>query len=237
MATAKKLHHYTKAWIWLTNINCFSGVTTVRSPGIHIIRWRIKPLLHLLFLVPLCLLVWGFVSGDLGANPIEVLTHETGELALIILLICLCVTPLVRLTHSGWLVNFRRLIGLYSFFYALLHFVIYLLFDLSLDFTFLWQDILDRPYITVGFSAFTLLLLLALTSTGRLRRGMGIWWSRLHKLVYLATALAVLHFLWVTKADNTEPFIYGLTFVILMAYRGLRNRSWFRWRQSAEMNS
>ena len=198
----------------------------MRSPGNQIIRWRIKPVLHLLFLCPLSFLVWGFISGTLGANPVEVMTHETGEWALIIVLISLCVTPLARLASAGWLINFRRLIGLYSFFYALLHFLIYLLFDLSLDFGFLLEDVIDRPYITVGFSAFCLLLALAITSVGRLRRAMGAWWSRLHKLVYISAGLAVVHFLWVTKADDREPFLYGSIFVFLMGYRFLRNKKW-----------
>ena len=196
----------------------------MRSPGIKRIRWVYKPVIHILLITPIGLLIAGFFQDTLGANPVEAMTNQTGEWGLRILLISLMVTPLARLTSSGWLIHLRRLIGLYSFFYILTHFLIYLLFDLSLDFGFLVEDVIDRPYITVGFSAFVILLLLALTSPLAVRKKMQHWWVRLHKFVYAAGALGVLHFLWVTKADDTEPFVYGGIFAVLMLYRLLRNR-------------
>ncbi len=194
----------------------------MKSPGIAAIRWRYKPALHFLLLIPFCLLAVGFAMGNLGANPVEVITHETGEWGLRILLISLAVTPAARLLNAGWILQFRRMIGLYSFFYIALHFCIYLLLDLSLDFGFLLEDILDRKYITVGFAAFVILLALASTSTIAIRRKMGQLWNRLHQLVYLGGALGVLHFLWSTKADDTEPFVYGFIFAVLIGYRLVR---------------
>lgn len=199
----------------------------MRSPGIKKIRWVYKPALHLLLLIPVGRLLYRFISDDLGANPVEVMTRETGEWGLIILLLSLTVTPLARLTKSGWLINFRRLIGVYCFFYVLLHFLVYLLFDLSLDIGFLVEDIIDRPYITVGFAAFVILLLLAITSPLVVRRKMAEHWSQLHKFVYAAGGLGVLHFFWITKADDTEPYLYGLVFAGLMLYRLLRSRRLF----------
>ncbi len=194
----------------------------MKSPGISAIRWRYKPVLHLLLFAPFLLLVAGFVIGRLGANPVEVITHETGEWGLRILLLSLAVTPAARLFKAGWFLQFRRMIGLYSFFYIAVHFCIYLLLDLSLDFGFLLEDILDRKYITVGFAAFVILSALALTSPISIRRKMGQVWNRLHQLVYLGGALGVLHFLWSTKADDTEPFVYGSVFAVLMGYRLVR---------------
>ena len=126
----------------------------MRSPGIQKIRWVIKPLLHALLLYPAGSLILGFFNHTLGVNPIETITHVTGEWGLRVLLISLMITPLARFTHSGWLIQIRRLVGLYAFFYALLHFMTYLVFDLSFDFSYLVEDIWDRPYITVGLDKF-----------------------------------------------------------------------------------
>ena len=194
----------------------------IKSPGISAIRWRYKPALHLLLILPVLYLVSFFLLGKLGANPVEVITHETGEWGLRILLLSLAVTPAARILGAGWFLQFRRLIGLYSFFYILMHFLIYLLLDLSLDFGYLWDDILDRKYITVGFASFVILVLLAITSPIALRRRMGQLWTRLHQLVYAAGVLGILHFLWSTKADDTEPFIYGSILLILLGYRLVR---------------
>ena len=191
----------------------------MRSPGIKKIRRIYKPIIHILALIPFILLVKGFVSQQLGANPVETITHTTGEWSLRILLITLAVTPLARITDSGWLIHFRRLIGLYCFFYVALHFFTYLLFDLSLDFAYLWEDILDRPYITVGFSAFIILLALAITSPLKIRANMGRSWARLHRLVYVAGILSVIHFLWITRVDDNEPLVYGAILFVLLGYR------------------
>ncbi len=191
----------------------------MKSPGIKSIQRIYKPVVHLLALLPFGSLLWGFIDNTLGANPVEVITHETGQWGLRFLLITLAVTPLAKITHSGWLIQFRRLLGLYCFFYALIHFSIYLVLDLSFDFGFLVEDIIDRPYITVGFLGFVVLVSLAVTSPLGIRRRMAKNWTRLHKLVYAAGALGVVHFLWITKADDSEPLIYGTIFAVLMGYR------------------
>jgi sulfoxide reductase heme-binding subunit YedZ len=196
----------------------------MKSPGIRFIQRVYKPFIHFLALIPLGLLVSGFIFHSLGVNPVETMTRETGQWGLRLLLITLSVTPLAKLTRSGWLVQFRRLLGLYCFFYILIHFSIYLLLDLSLDLGFLVEDIIDRPYITVGFSGFVLLLLLALTSPISVRRRMGIYWTRFHRLVYAVGVLGIVHFLWITKADDTEPMIYGVIFALLMSYRLLKKK-------------
>ena len=182
----------------------------------------VKPVLHFLLLSPAVFLVYGFFAETIGINPVEAMTHVTGEWALRILLLSLAITPLARITRSGWLIQLRRLVGLYCFFYAILHFSIYLVFDLSLDFGFLLEDILDRPYITVGFLAFFVLTLLAVTSPIRIRQKMAhtvITWNRLHQLVYAAGILTIVHFLWITRVDDTEPLIYALILSLLLGYR------------------
>jgi sulfoxide reductase heme-binding subunit YedZ len=194
----------------------------VKSPGIKNIRWVVKPILHILLLFPAVSLVYGFFAGTIGINPVETMTQVTGEWGLRILLLSLAITPLARITRSGWLIQLRRLVGLYCFFYALLHFSIYLVFDLSLDFGFLVEDILERPYITVGFLAFIILTLLAITSPIRIRQKMAntlITWNRLHQLVYAVGILAIVHFLWITRVEDTEPLIYALVLSLLLGYR------------------
>ena len=184
---------------------------------------------HVLGLLPaLYLLVTGFVGG-LGANPIEWLTRNTGTWAFILLLASLAVTPLVKgfgKAHYGAaVINFkkimpwRRLLGLYAFFYALTHFCVYLIFDLSFDFSFLWADIQDRPYITVGFLAFIILLGLALTSSNFSRKKLGRNWLRIHKSVYVADALVLLHFFWLVKADFYRFWWYAAVYIGLMVFR------------------
>ena len=194
----------------------------MKSPGVKNIRWIVKPILHILLLFPAVLLLYGFFAGTIGVNPVESMTHVTGEWGLRILLLSLAITPLARITHSGWLIQLRRLVGLYCFFYAFLHFSIYLVFDLSLDFGFLVEDILDRPYISVGFLAFVVLSLLAVTSPIRIRQKMAqtvITWNRLHQLVYAAGILTIVHFLWITRVDDTEPLVYALILSLLLGYR------------------
>jgi len=194
----------------------------MKSPGVTRIRWVYKPLVHGLLILPFVLMVVGLLGGSLGANPVEAMTHITGEWGLRLLLVTLMVTPLARLTRSGWMAGFRRMIGLYCFFYVLVHFTVYLILDLSFDFGFLWEDVRDRPYITVGFLGFVILLLLALTSPLAVRRRMGRFWDALHRFVFVAGGLGVVHFLWVTKADDVEPMVYGAILVALIGYRVVR---------------
>ncbi len=194
----------------------------MRSPGPRKIRWACKPAVHALLLLPFASLLTGFFTNSLGVNPVESITHTSGDWALRILLMTLAITPLARLTRSGWMIQFRRLVGLYCFFYVLLHFLTYLLFDLSFDFGDLLEDIIERPYITVGFAGFAILFALAATSTVAIRQRMGRAWTRLHQAVYAAGILGVVHFLWITRVDDTEPFIYGFVLVILLGYRAAK---------------
>lgn len=179
-----------------------------------------KIALFMLALVPLAWLVVDGFADALGANPIEEITRRTGRWALRFLLITLAVTPLRRLTGWNDLVRFRRMLGLFAFFYASVHFTIYAVLDASLDLSYVLEDVLKRPYITVGFTTLCLLVPLALTSTNAMvRRLGGRRWRRLHRLVYVAAVGGVLHFLWQVKADFREPLIYLSLLLVLLALR------------------
>jgi sulfoxide reductase heme-binding subunit YedZ len=188
------------------------------------VRLYIKPSLFLLCLEPLLQLVWQGIYGSLGTNPVETITHATGDWTLRFLLITLSITPLRRLTGNNWLIRLRRMLGLFAFFYACLHFMTYIWFDQYFDWMAIAQDIPKRPFITVGFAAFVLLLPLALTSTNAMMRRLKKNWQRLHKLIYVIALLGVLHFLWLVKADILEPLIYGAVLVVLLGYRAWHQR-------------
>lgn len=182
----------------------------------------LKTLLFLLCLVPLARLGWGFQQDTLGANPIEALTRGLGTWGLNFLLITLAVTPLRKITGWHWLTRLRRMLGLYAFFYVLLHLTSYL----WLDQFFVWQDIakdiLKRPFITVGMAAFVLLVPLAVTSNNyAIRRMGGKKWTQLHRTVYAIGIMAVLHYTWLVKLDVTKPLLYGLTLAALLGFRAL----------------
>jgi sulfoxide reductase heme-binding subunit YedZ len=188
----------------------------------------LKAAAHALALWPLGLLVHGAFNDTLGADPVAALTHGTGDWALRLLLLSLAMTPLRRLLGQPWPIRFRRLVGLYAFFYACLHLSIYLVLDLGGYWTQIFEDIAKRPYITIGFSAWLLLLPLALTSTRGWIRRLGRRWGQLHRLVYVAGVLAVLHFLWLVKSDLREPLVYAAVLALLL---GLR--LWWRLRRPA----
>ncbi len=168
---------------------------------------------------PLALLVIAGLTDGLGANPIEKITHTTGEWALRFLVLCLTVTPLRRLTGWRMLTLERRTLGLFAFLYAALHLTTYVALDLGFDWANLGEDILERPYITVGFATFCVLLALASTSTRAAARRLGRRWKQLHRLVYLAAIGAVVHFLWLVKSDMREPLIYGAIVATLLSVR------------------
>ncbi len=193
------------------------------------IRWVAKPVLFVLCLVPLAWLVWDGVTNNLGANPVETVRRYTGDWTLRFLLIALTVTPLRRLTGWHVVVRLRRMLGLFAFFYACLHFVSYIWLDQFFMWDAIIEDIVDRPYITVGVASFLLLIPLAVTSTnGMARRLGGRRWQRLHQLVYLIAVLGVIHFLWLVKSDISEPVIYGAILALLLGFRlfwHLRGRS------------
>jgi sulfoxide reductase heme-binding subunit YedZ len=165
------------------------------------------------------LLVWRAVNGDLGANPVETITFNTGDWALRFLLITLAISPLRSWTGLNVLIRFRRMLGLYAFFYACCHFSIWFVADHALDFSSMLEDIIERPYITFGFSALILLIPLAITSNNAMVRKLGRNWSKLHKLTYIIIILGVLHYLWLVKADYQEPVLYALIALVLLLQR------------------
>lgn len=178
-----------------------------------------KPVIHLLCLVPFSALLWAAFNDGLGANPVEKLTHETGDWTLRLLLITLSISPLRQWTGQAAFVRFRRILGLYSFFYGCCHFSIWFIADHSLELAGMIEDIVERPYITLGFSALMLMLPLAITSNQAMIRRLGKKWKTLHQLVYLIISLGILHFIWLVKADYLEPTIYAIIALILLAHR------------------
>jgi sulfoxide reductase heme-binding subunit YedZ len=178
-----------------------------------------KTVLWLACLAPLArLLILGLNDG-LGANPIEFITRSTGTWTLVGLLATLSVTPLKKLTGLGWLLRFRRLLGLFAFFYACLHFTIYIWLDQFFDLAGIGRDILKRPFITVGFSAFILLIPLAASSNPHMMKKLGRNWQRLHRLVYAIATLGVVHYWWLVKKDISQPLIYACVLAVLLAMR------------------
>ena len=189
---------------------------------------RIKALIFLLALWPLAkLMILGF-QDDLGANPIEKILRNTGFWTLTFLTITMAITPLRQLTQRVWLGRFRRMLGLFAFFYGVLHFSTYLVLDQFFDWANILKDISKRPYITVGFSALVLMTPLAVTSTdAMLKRLGGKRWRRLHRLVYLITAAGVIHFWWLVKKDVSEPLIFAALLALSLtvrAYYARQNR-------------
>lgn len=212
------------------------------------IRWIAKPLVFAAALAPLAILIWRALHADLGANPLAEITHETGDWTLRFIVITLAITPVRRLTGRNWIIRFRRMFGLYAFFYGTAHFLIYVIADrfAGLDFVdgiwawstvralaaSIWDDIYKRPYVTVGFTGLVAMLPLAITSTaGWIRRLGGRNWNRLHKLIYLTAIAGVIHYWWLVKADVLHPAIYASLVVVLLAYRvfvTLKRSRWHR---------
>ncbi len=178
-----------------------------------------KPLLHVLCLLPLAALLWAAVEGGLGANPVEKLTHETGQWTLRLLLLTLAISPLRQWSGQAAVMRFRRMLGLYSFFYCSCHFAIWFIADHSLDLGYMVEDIVKRPYITLGFSAMLLMIPLALTSNQAMIRRLGKRWKSLHRLVYPVVLLGILHLVWQVRADYLEASIYAIIAVILLLHR------------------
>lgn len=186
----------------------------------------IKAAVFTMALIPLAKLVTLGLTGQLGANPIEHITHATGWWTLTFLLLTLAVTPLRRLSGWSWWGRLRRMLGLYAFFYACLHFLTYLVLDQYFDWPAIVKDIAKRPYVTVGFAAFVLLIPLAATSTDAMvRRLGGRRWRLLHRAVYVIAAAGVLHFIWLVKKDLTRPATMGVWLALLL---GIRLAYWMR---------
>ncbi|HZJ08653.1 MAG TPA: protein-methionine-sulfoxide reductase heme-binding subunit MsrQ [Trueperaceae bacterium] len=172
-----------------------------------------------LCLVPAGVLLYDGFTGGLGVNPIETITDRTGWWALFSLAASLAVTPLRRLFGWQWLVRYRRQLGLTTFIYASLHLATYAFLDLGLDLSHLGEDIIERPFITVGVTSWLLLLALAITSTNGWIRRLGKRWTTLHKLVYVVAGLVMLHFFWSQKADGVEQFVFLGVFIVLLGAR------------------
>lgn len=199
-------------------------------------RYRLvyKPLVFVASLVPLAWLLCGafnLFGASLGADPVKKLEHEFGKTALNFLLLTLLVTPVKNLAGLPHVPRLRRMLGLFAFFYVVLHFTVYLVLDLELNFRTLFADIAKRPYITIGFAALLLLIPLAVTSTNRMMRRLGRRWQKLHRLIYVIAVLGVWHFYWQVKRDVREPLIYAAILAVLLGYR------WFRARARATSKS
>jgi sulfoxide reductase heme-binding subunit YedZ len=183
-------------------------------------RWIIKPILFIVALVPLTFLVYRGLNDDLGANPIETINRYTGDWVLRFLLITLAVTPLRRLTGWNGLLRYRRMLGLFAFFYACVHFLSWAWLDQYFVLADIVRDVAKRPFITVGFASFLMLIPLALTSTNAMIRRLGAKrWQQLHRLAYLIGIGGVVHFLWLVKSDIREPLVYGAILALLLGFR------------------
>lgn len=176
-------------------------------------------------LVPATLLTWDAYQQKLGANPIEFATRATGVLTLVFLFITLAVTPLRRLTGANWLIKFRRMLGLYAFFYGCLHLSTYVWFDKFFSAREIVEDVYARPFITIGMASFLLLVPLAVTSTnGMIKRLGGKRWAKLHKLTYVAAIGGVIHYYMGVKADTTIPILFAVVLALLLGYRWGKSR-------------
>ena len=192
----------------------------------------IKALVFVLALLPFVRIA-ALVAMGVPVEPVEFITHGSGDWALYLLCATLTVTPLRRFTGWNWLIRLRRMLGLYTFFYALLHFTTFFWFDHNFDLGAMWRDVLKRPFITVGFIAFVLLIPLAATSTQAMIRRLGRNWARLHRLIYPIAALAILHYWWMKagKHNFEQPIIWGCVVAVLLGLRVYW--SWSRTRSAA----
>jgi len=187
-----------------------------------------KPVVFLLCVIPALLVVTDALelTGRLGANPVEEILDRFGNWTLRFIMITLAVTPLRRLTGWNWLSRFRRMFGLFTFFYALMHFLTWLILDQGILLSAILEDLIERPFITIGFTALVLLSALAATSTDGMRRRLGRRWQTLHNATYVIAALGVWHYWWQVKKDITEPLIYATVLTVLLG-----SRAWWRWQR------
>lgn len=190
-----------------------------RASRFSVLGSRFWIMIHIGALIPLAVLIWDFMHNHLTVNPIQEATYRTGKTALVLLVLSLACTPASML--FGWkrVIAWRRPLGLYAFMYAALHFLIFTAVDYGLDWGLIWATVLEKRYVVAGFTAFLLLLPLAITSTKGSMRRLGKRWKKLHRLVYVAAILAVVHFVWLVKADIREPLMYGAAVALLLALR------------------
>ena len=192
------------------------------KPGSKSFFRVVKPVVFLICLLPLAILLaraFSVADMGLGANPIEELLHELGRWGLKFLLLTLAVTPMRRWTGWNWLIRFRRMLGLFSFFYIVLHFTVYAVLDQGLDFSAIIEDVLKRPYITLGMAGLLMLIPLAVTSTRGMMRRLGKRWQKLHRLVYVIAIAGVWHFYWQVKLDTLDATLYALVLAGLLGAR------------------
>ncbi len=189
---------------------------------------QLKAVLFGIALFPVFRLLWLGYSHQLGANPIEFITRSLGTWTLVFLMITLGITPLRKLSGWNWLVRLRRMAGLYAFFYALLHFITYIWLDQFFDMPAILKDVVKRPFITVGFAAFVMLIPLAITSTNAMMKKLGKRWQTLHRLLYAIAIFSVVHYWWLVKKDITQPLIYAAVLSVLLGFRVLTAKFWNR---------
>lgn len=201
------------------------GLVRLRQVSIVTVRRVIKPFVFIVSLIPLLIAVariFGLYEnylGSLGANPVESLMDHLGQWGLRFILIALTITPLQKLTRVAWLGQFRRMLGLFAFTYVLSHFLVYLFLDQGLAFKYIIEDIVERPFITLGMISLTLLTAMAITSTNAMRRKLKANWQRIHYGAYVVAILGVWHYWWQVKLDITEPVIYALIACLLLGSR------------------
>lgn len=198
------------------------------------VRFVWKPIVFAMCLLPLLHAVGDLygITGTLGANPVENLQDRFGNWGLRFMLVALAVTPIRSITGQQWLIRFRRMLGLFAFFYVLLHFLVWLVIDQQLTLSAIVEDIVERPFITIGFAALLILLALTVTSTAGARRRLGRRWQKLHNWVYAAAILGVWHYWWQVKLDASEPAIYAGILAVLLGYR-----VWHKRRQPARQQT
>ena len=182
----------------------------------------VKPVIFFMALIPFIWLLLKVFQNDLGPDPAQALSIETGEWALRFLLLTLAITPFRQIFRVAEIARLRRMIGLFAFFYASIHFLSWMAFILAFRWLAIAEELVERPYITVGFLAYVILFLLGVTSTNSMVRRLGKNWKRLHKFVYAASILAIVHLLWILRTDVTEAVIYGVLVAILLGYRIFR---------------
>jgi len=192
----------------------------IQKNKLHII----KSIFFVLLIIPLIRLIILGVNDALGANPIEAIERSTGYWSLFYLILSLSITPLRLTLKISWPIHIRRMVGLYSFFYACLHATTYFWLDHWFDWQEILNDIFKHPYVLVGFLSLLLLIPLAITSTNKMMKAMGRWWKRLHCLVYFIAVLSILHFLWLVKKDITEPALFAIIFALLISIRIFHKR-------------
>jgi len=218
MVTANRSRTCTKVW---TCAATFRSGALVHLNTLTQIRFVWKPVVFVTCLVPFALAIGDLfgITGSLGANPVEELQDRFGNWGLRFVMIALAVTPLRHITGKVWLLRFRRMLGLFAFFYILLHFLNWFVLDQGMLWCAIIEDLVERPFITIGFTAFLILIGMAATSTNRMRRRLGRRWQQIHYGVYVAGFLGVWHYWWQVKLDVKDPLIYAVILVVLLGYR------------------